>query len=141
MRRQHQEQPTDPPNLLAASDLSNERKECMFCLEEEFGRKKYPTIWYSQLYPCECRFASHWQCLTRWQVACDDELQCPICKVFSNDPLDQELVPEQPGELMPDSSRIYPPVEMPIKIRFCIVTYFFFLVWMFFYGYSKLFTH
>lgn len=129
------------PNLPVAT---HERRECMFCLEEEFGRKKHLTIWYAKLYPCECRFASHWQCLIKWQVNCADELQCPICKIVSIDPLFEELplvaVPQE--ELMPDTSRVYYPVsqEMPTKMRYCMFLYFLFVVWMFFYGYMKIFV-
>ena len=139
MRRQPPHPTREPPNLPAAANaLSNERKECMFCLEEEFGRKKYLTIWYSQLYPCECRFASHWQCLTKWQVVCKDELQCPICKVYSEDPLDEGLVEI---ELMPDTSRVYPPVEISMnpKVKICMFLYLCFILWIFLYGYVRLF--
>lgn len=139
MSRQIETDKTKLPNLPEAIP---ERRACMFCLEEEFGRKKYITIWYSQLYPCECRFASHWQCLTKWQVACHDELQCPICKVFSRDPylesLSTETSPQE--EPMPDTSRIYFPTETGTKMRYCMLIYFFFIVWMFLYGYMKLFV-
>lgn len=84
-----------------------EQKECLFCLEVELGhgRRKTVTIWYMGLYPCECRFASHWQCLLKWQWQCDDVLQCPICR---KEVLEPDI--EEETE-MPDSARIFVPEQ------------------------------
>lgn len=81
-----------------------EEKECMFCLEVYLGRRKNTVLWYAELYPCACRFPSHWQCLLKWQWQCDDVLQCPICrkKVYIEQSETQII-------LMPDTSRVYYP--------------------------------
>ena len=109
-----------------------ELKECLFCLEVELGRRKTVTLWYKGLYPCECRFASHWQCLLKWQWQCDDVLACPICRkeVLEPAPVDQQLA------LMPDSSRIFIPEQ---KISFFCVVVYVAIVYMFLGGLFALF--
>lgn len=104
--------------------MASEVKECMFCLEPYFGRKKAKTMWYAELYPCECRFPSHWQCIIKWQVHCNDRLQCPICRIYTVEP------PIRIEEL-PEPHQVFYPELNDKKIGFCIyVTFLIFLVFV-----------
>ena len=87
-----------------------DEKECMFCLEI-YLKRKTTVIWYSGLYPCECRFASHWQCLLKWQWQCDDVLECPICRTEVLVEMEPEL-----DTILPDTSRIFYTEPQPKNI-------------------------
>ena len=58
-----------------------EEKVCLFCLETRKGRRQHKTIEFKALFPCECIFQSHGECIIQWQIHCLDEIQCPICRV------------------------------------------------------------
>jgi hypothetical protein len=58
-----------------------EEKICLFCLETKKGRKQHKSIEFKALFPCECIFQSHAECIIKWQIHCLDEIQCPICRV------------------------------------------------------------
>lgn len=107
-------------------------KECIFCLEIYLGRRKTTAIWYSGLYPCECRFPSHWQCLLKWQWQCDDILECPICRSEVIEPPQLQPPQEPQVVLMPDSSRIFYPEPSDKKI--CWIFIYLLILYMFLSG-------
>ncbi len=87
--------------------IQQEEKVCLFCLEEKKGRKQHIPIEFKGLFPCECVFQSHSQCIIQWQLHCLDELQCPICRVHFILPEEEELV----GTLI-----LYQPIDPTIHI-------------------------
>ena len=58
-----------------------EEKICLFCLETKKGRRQHNPIEFKGLFPCECIFQSHAECIIKWQIHCFDDIQCPICRV------------------------------------------------------------
>lgn len=58
--------------------IEQEEKVCLFCLEPKKGRRL--PIEFKDLFPCECIFQSHGECILKWQVHCLDDIQCPICR-------------------------------------------------------------
>ncbi len=79
-----------------------EEKICLFCLETRKGRRQHTPIEFKGLFPCECIFQSHAECIIKWQIHCLDELECPICRV-------NLIVPEE--EVMLGAIILYQPVH------------------------------
>jgi hypothetical protein len=74
--------------------MTTEQEEnvCLFCLEARKGRRQHTPIEFKGLFPCECIFQSHAECIIKWQLHCFDEIQCPICRVHL-------IVPEEETQL------------------------------------------
>lgn len=72
--------------------LEQEEKICLFCLESRKGRRQHLAIEFKGLFPCECVFQSHAECIIKWQLHCLDELQCPICRVYLIVPDEEPLL-------------------------------------------------
>jgi len=88
-------------------ETEQEEKVCLFCLETRKGRRQHTPIEFKGLFPCECIFQSHAECIIKWQIHCLDELQCPICRVHL-------VVPED--EVMLGAIILYHPVDPTTSI-------------------------
>lgn len=69
-----------------------EEKVCLFCLETKKGRRQHLPIEFHGLFPCECIFQSHSECIIKWQIHCLDDIQCPICRSHLIVPEDDTIV-------------------------------------------------
>ncbi len=52
-----------------------EEKVCLFCLETRKGRRQHTPIEFKGLFPCECIFQSHAECIIKWQIHCLQDSQ------------------------------------------------------------------
>jgi hypothetical protein len=84
-----------------------EEKICLFCLETRKGRRQHTPIEFKGLFPCECIFQSHSECIIKWQIHCLDDIECPICRVHLIVPEDQVMV----GAIV-----LYQPVDLSAAI-------------------------
>lgn len=82
--------------------IEQEENICLFCLEVTKGRRLHLPIEFKGLFPCECVFQSHAECIIKWQIHCLDEIQCPICRTHL-------IVPEE--EIRMDAIIVYQPIH------------------------------
>lgn len=101
---------------------------CLFCFDEEFAGSQVEE--YKGLFPCECRFSAHPDCLVFWTISQENDYECPICRSFLE--LDPENHQEQ--EEFPDAGRIFLPHQPVKKIMgvyfLCLLIFYLFLRFM-----------
>ena len=84
--------------------MTNEQEEkvCLFCLEPRKGRRQHTCIEFQGLFPCECIFQSHAECIIKWQIHCLDDIQCPICRTHI-------ILPPEEQEVFQGAILVYHP--------------------------------